>query len=82
MFIYFYNIADHPVIQAANAFESICYPGAPRPIPIVKSPFHLSQSPILSPSRAPTVGTHTSKILHELGYNTAQIDELQNTRII
>lgn len=73
---------DHPVIKAANAFELIEYPGAPRAIPVVKSPFQLSQSPLLSPSRAPTVGEHTSQILQELGYSTAQIDELQTAGII
>ena len=73
---------DHPVIQATDAFEAISYPGAARPIPIVKSPFRLSQTPILSASRAPTVGEHTRQILQELGYNPAQINELQNNQII
>ncbi len=76
------GVLDDPVVEAANAFESISYPGAYRSIPVVKSPFNLSKTPVLPPTRAPLVGEHTTLILQELGYNMTQIEDLYNTQII
>lgn len=73
---------DDPVVQATNVFDHLTYPGAPRPVPVAKPPFKLSAMPHESQKRAPTLGEHTTQILHELGYSQSQINQLEKDGII
>jgi crotonobetainyl-CoA:carnitine CoA-transferase CaiB-like acyl-CoA transferase len=68
---------DDPAIQASHAFDWVDYPGLARKAPIVVSPAMLSRTPPSIESRPPTIGEHTTEILHEAGYGDAQIQALR-----
>jgi crotonobetainyl-CoA:carnitine CoA-transferase CaiB-like acyl-CoA transferase len=68
---------DDPAIHASHAFDWVDYPGLARKAPIVVSPAMLSRTPPSIESRPPTIGEHTTEILHEAGYGDAQIQALR-----
>jgi crotonobetainyl-CoA:carnitine CoA-transferase CaiB-like acyl-CoA transferase len=58
------------------------FPGAPRPVPIVETPFRMSATPGTIRHRAPLLGEHTDEILDELGYDAAEVADLRAREII
>jgi len=78
----FQEALDHPMVKALGHLEPIEYPGAPRPVPVAKAPFQLSETPTVSQKRAPTVGEHSEHILTELGYSADEIHQLRQDNII
>lgn len=73
---------DDPHAQALGQYEPMPYPGAPKPPPVAKAPFHLSETPVELRHRAPTVGEHTEQVLIELGYDAATIKQLRSDGIV
>jgi crotonobetainyl-CoA:carnitine CoA-transferase CaiB-like acyl-CoA transferase len=50
---------------------------------MLKFPFSFSKTPVASIRKAaPYLGEHTEEILMELGYNSEQIAQLRNEKVI
>jgi crotonobetainyl-CoA:carnitine CoA-transferase CaiB-like acyl-CoA transferase len=49
---------------------------------VINSPVKLSETPPSVRTAPPTLGQHTTAVLHELGYDTAQIDALKSARVV
>ena len=64
-------------VQASGAFESVDFPGLPRPAPIARPPVGLSRTPPQIACRAPCLGEHTVEILAESGFSPTEIQALQ-----
>jgi crotonobetainyl-CoA:carnitine CoA-transferase CaiB-like acyl-CoA transferase len=58
------------------------YPGAAKPVPVLKEPVKLSRTPLTIRRRAPKLGEHTDQILQELGYEPAVIQKLRDDRVV
>ncbi|RZL87678.1 MAG: CoA transferase [Variovorax sp.] len=76
------EVLNDEAIQSAAAFHPVEYPGAARPVPLVKTPVGLSRTPPSIRRRPPMSGEHTDEVLRELGYTVAQIAELRGNRHI
>ena len=63
-------------------FKYVDYPGLPRPAPLVDIGVRLSDTPGGIRERAPTLGEHTDKILHELDFSDAEIAALREARAV
>jgi formyl-CoA transferase len=76
------QIVNHPVIQERGAMQSIPHPGI-GPIAIPKSPFRMSETPVMIRNRAPLLGEHNEKILGKyLGYSAEKVAELTKTGVL
>lgn len=73
---------DDEHAQATNAFIDLEYPGTPREPKVVDTPLKLSRTPPSIRQRAPTLSEHTDQIMRELGYTSAEIEELREKRVI
>lgn len=73
---------DDPHVRMMNFFQSVDYPGLPRPAPLARAPVMLSATPGSIRQRAPTLGEHTEDILAEIGYDEEAIDALREGGII
>ncbi len=73
---------DDPHVRMMNFFQSVDYPGLPRPAPLARAPVALSATPGSIRQRAPTLGEHTEDILAEIGYDEEAIDALREGGII
>ncbi len=73
---------EDPHIRAADFLQDVDYPGLPKPAPVVTPPVKLSRTPGRIVRRPPTLGEHTDRILGELGYSKAEIDELRREEVI
>ena len=49
---------------------------------VINSPVKLSETPPSVRTAPPTLGQHTTAVLHELGYDTARIDALKSARVV
>jgi crotonobetainyl-CoA:carnitine CoA-transferase CaiB-like acyl-CoA transferase len=49
---------------------------------VINSPVKLSETPPSVRTAPPTLGQHTTAVLHELGYDTEQIDALKSARVV
>ena len=49
---------------------------------VINSPVKLSETPPSVRTAPPTLGQHTTAVLHELGYDTARIDALKTARVV
>ena len=73
---------DDPHVRQMGFFESIDYPGLPRPAPIARAAVSLSATPGGIRTRAPTLGEHTDAILAGIGYGEAEIAELRRKQVV
>lgn len=78
----FQQALDHPYVQALGHLQPLDYPATPRPTPVAKAPFGLSETAVSLRHRAPTPGEHTDTILQQLGYTPATIATLRQKGII
>ncbi len=73
---------DDPHIEAMGYLQRVDFPGAPRPVPIIETPFRMSATPGTIRRRAPLLGEHTDEILGEIGYDPDQIAGLRAREIV
>jgi len=76
------QVLDDPHIKAKNLFQATDFPGLDRPVPLMRTPVELSETPGEIRHRAPQLGEHTDAILTEIGYNASEIAELRSKRIV
>lgn len=76
------QVLSDEAIRSADAFHPVEYPGAARPVPLVKTPFGLSRTPPSIRRRPPTAGEHTDEVLQELGYTADRIAALRGSGVV
>ncbi|MDG2118682.1 MAG: CoA transferase [Gammaproteobacteria bacterium] len=76
------QVLDDPHIKAKNLFQATDFPGLDKPVPLMRTPVELSETPGEIRHRAPKLGEHTDAILMEIGYNASEIAELRSKRIV
>lgn len=69
-------------VKAADYIEYVDVPGLPIPVPYIKPPYRLSESPAVIESGPPLPGEHTDAILLGLGYSQVEIENLRASLII
>ncbi len=74
-----WEVEDDPQVKARNMIiEMITTSGR---IKQIGTPIHLSDSPGMIKTSAPTLGEHTEEILDSIGYNSKQIESLRKKKI-
>lgn len=76
------DVLEDPHVQAMGYLKRVAFPGAPKDVPIIETPFRLSATPGEIRRRAPLLGEHTDEVLGELGYDAADIAGLRERAII
>lgn len=76
------QVLDDPHVAAKGLFQPTPYPGLDKPAPLMKTPVELSRTPGEIRQRPPTLGEHTDQIMQQLGYSTAELQELRSKRVI
>ena len=76
------EVLEDPHIAAKGLFQPLEYPGLSAPVPVMRTPVELSETPGEIRSRAPTLAEHTDEIMEELGYSESDIQALKGKRII
>ena len=76
------DVLDDAHVAEMGYLRRVDFPGAPRPVPIVETPFRMSATPGTVRRRAPLLGEHTDEILDELGYAAGQIADLRAHGIV
>lgn len=76
------EVLDDPHVAAMGYLHRVEYPGAPKPVPIIETPFRMSATPGTIRTRAPLLGEHTEEILGEIGIDTGRIAELRAKEIV
>lgn len=76
------QVLDDPHVAARGMFRQLEYPGSAKPAPVMTTPFSLSANPVAVKHRAPLLGEHTDQIMQELGYSTADIEQLRSIQVI
>jgi len=73
---------DDVHIRSAGFFQSVDYPGLPKPAPVVTPPVKLSRTPAQIRHRPPTLSEHTDRILAQLGYTEEDIAALRREKVV
>ncbi|WP_460359100.1 CaiB/BaiF CoA transferase family protein [Mycobacterium sp. ZZG] len=76
------EVLDDPHVRAMGHLQRVPFPGAPRDVPIIETPFRLSATPGEIRSRAPLLGEHTDEILLEIGYGAEQVAQLREQQVV
>ncbi len=73
---------DDDMVNAAESFTPIHYPGVEEPLPLVSPPVWMSRTPPSIESRPPLAGEHTDAILAELGYSREDVAHLRAEGVV
>ena len=76
------EVLEDPHVAAMGYLNRVPFPGAAKDVPIIETPFRLSETPGTIRHRAPLLGEHTDEVLTDLGYDAAQIDRLRADGIV
>ena len=76
------EVLDDPHVQAMGYLKRVPFPGTPKDVPLIETPFRLSATPGEIRRRAPLLGEHTDDILGEIGYTADQIDGLRERAVV
>ncbi|MFN8069788.1 MAG: CoA transferase [Mycolicibacterium insubricum] len=76
------EVLEDPHVAAMGYLNRVPFPGASKDVPIIETPFRLSETPGTIRHRAPLLGEHTDEVLTDLGYDAAQIDRLRADGIV
>ena len=76
------EVLEDPHVAAMGYLNRVPFPGASKDVPIIETPFRLSETPGIIRHRAPLLGEHTDEVLTDLGYDAAQIDQLRADGIV
>lgn len=76
------DVLDDPHVQAMGYLQRVPFPGASRDVPVIETPFRLSETPGEIRRRAPLLGEHTTEILGELGYTDTQLADLRERGVV
>ena len=76
------QVLEDPHIAAKGLFQPVEYPGLDKPVPVMRTPVELSETPGEIRSRAPTLGEHPGQIMEELGYSADEIAAFRENRIV
>lgn len=75
-------VLDHPQVAAMGLFVPTPYPPLERPVPLVRMPVHLSDTPATIRTPPPSAGEHNAEILTLLGFTTEEIAGLARDGVI
>lgn len=76
------EVLEDPHVEAMGYLRSVPFPGTPRDVPIIETPFRLSETPGVIRRRAPLLGEHTDEILGEIGYSADEVTGLRSRSVI
>jgi crotonobetainyl-CoA:carnitine CoA-transferase CaiB-like acyl-CoA transferase len=76
------DVLDDPHVQAMGYLQRVPFPGTSRDVPIIETPFRLSETPGEIRRRAPLLGEHTAEILSEIGYTDTQQADLRERGVV
>ncbi|MGE2834916.1 CaiB/BaiF CoA transferase family protein [Mycobacterium sp. SMC-4] len=76
------DVLEDPHVQAMGFLKRVPFPGVEQGVPIIETPFRLSETPGQIRHRAPLLGEHTDEVLTEIGYATGEIAELRRGGIV
>ena len=76
------DVLDDPHVAAMGYLKRMAFPGAPKDVPIIETPFRMSETPGEIRRRAPLLGEHTDEVLAEIGYDSAEIAALRDRSIV
>jgi crotonobetainyl-CoA:carnitine CoA-transferase CaiB-like acyl-CoA transferase len=76
------DVLADPHVEAMGYLQRVRYPGAPKPVPLIETPFRMSATPGTIRHRAPQLGEHTAEILAGLGYSAADVTGLREREIV
>ncbi|NTY59289.1 CaiB/BaiF CoA transferase family protein [Mycolicibacterium sphagni] len=76
------EVLEDPHVEAMGYLKRVPFPGAPKPVPLIETPFRLSATPGSIRHRAPLLGEHTDEVLGEIGYGTSEIADLRTNKIV
>ena len=76
------EVLDDAHINEMGYLQRVAFPGAAHHVPIIETPFRLSETPGEIRRRAPLLGEHSDEVLREAGYSDADIDGLRARLVI
>ncbi|MEZ0341253.1 CaiB/BaiF CoA transferase family protein [Mycobacterium sp. pV006] len=76
------DVLEDPHVQAMGFLKRVPFPGVEQGVPIIETPFRLSETPGEIRRRAPLLGEHTVEVLTEIGYGTGDIEEFRERAIV
>lgn len=76
------DVLDDPHVSAMGYLQRVPFPGTSRDVPIIETPFRLSETPGAIRHRAPLLGEHTDEILGEIGYTADQVAALRSRSVV
>ena len=76
------DVLDDPHVEAMGYLQRMPFPGTARDVPIIETPFRLSETPGAIRRRAPLLGEHTEEILGEIGYSADQVKSLRSRSVV
>lgn len=76
------DVLNDPHVAAMGYLKRVAFPGAAHDVPIIETPFRLSETPGEIRRCAPLLGEHSDEVLGEAGYSAADIAGLRERGVI